>query len=190
MAIRVYNGGMMLPSLWWMTDEIRVRDPLAVLARLPRGAAVILRHYGQRDRATLAACIAQACRRRGFPLLIAGTWRLAAAVDAAGLHLPEHARLEPGARLWLRRGKILTRAAHGPRGLARAVDADAALLSPINPTASHPERRALGVTRAALMARAARRAVIALGGVGPRQLGALKHRGFAGVAGIGFGLRD
>lgn len=190
MAIRVYNGGMTLPSVWWMTDETRVRDPLRALARLPRGAAVILRHYGLGDRARLAQKMAGACRRLRLPLLIAGTWRLAAAVGAAGLHLSEHALLEPGARLWLRRGKILSMAAHGPRALARAVPADAALLSPVNPTASHPGREALGVTRAALMARAAARPVIALGGVGPRHLGMLKRRGFAGVAGIGFGLKD
>lgn len=179
-----------MPSLWWMTDEVRVPDPLRVLARLPRGTAVILRHYGQRDRDRLAAKMAVACRRLGLPLLIAATWRLAAAVGAAGLHLPEHACLEPGARLWLRRGRILTIAAHGPRGLARAHHADAALLSPVNPTPSHPGRKALGVTRAALMARAAGRPVIALGGVGPGHWDALKRRGFAGVAGIGFGLKD
>lgn len=181
---------MDLPSVWWMTDETRVRDPSRVLARLPRGTAVILRHYGQRDRDRLAAKMARACRRLGLLLVIAATWRLAAAVGARGLHLPEHVPLEPGARLWLRRSKVLTMAAHGPRGLARAAHADAALLSPINPTSSHPGRKALGVARAALMARAARKPVIALGGVGPRHLGALKRRGFAGVAGIGFGLRS
>lgn len=178
---------MTLPSLWWMTDETRIADPVPVLARLPRGTAVILRHYAVRDRAALAAKMAQVCRRLGISLLIAGTWRLAAAVGAMGLHLPEHARLEPGARLWLRRGKLLTVAAHGPRNLARTY-ADAVLLSPINPTPSHPGRKSLGVTRAALMVKMARRPVIALGGVGPRHIRALKRRGFAGVAGIGFGL--
>ncbi|MBX7198405.1 MAG: thiamine phosphate synthase [Rhodospirillaceae bacterium] len=181
---------MNLPSVWWMTDETRVRDPLRALARLPRGTAVILRHYGQGDRNRLAAKMARTCRRLRLPLVIAGTWRLAAAVCADGLHLPEHAALEAGARLWLKRGKILSRAAHGPRALARAAPADAVLLSPINPTASHPGREALGVTRAALMARAAAGPVIALGGVSPKHLGMLKRRGFAGIAGIGFALAD
>lgn len=180
---------MTLPSLWWMTDETRMADPVPVLARLPAGAAVILRHYTVRDRARLAAGMARACRRLGISLLIAGDWRLAATVGAAGLHLPEHREPEPGARLWLKRGaRLLTRAAHGPRGLARARHADAVLLSPVNPTPSHPDRKSLGVTRAAIMARAARTPVIALGGVGPGHLRALKRRGFAGAAGIGFAL--
>lgn len=182
-----------LPDVWWMTDEARLRDPVPALARLPRGAAVILRHYAARDRERVAMRLAQACRRLGLPLLIAGAWRLAVAVRASGLHLPEyHAAPAPGARLWLKRGsRILTIAAHGPRGLARAraIHADAALLSPIRATPSHPGGKVLGVTRAALMARAAGR-VIALGGMTPKHLRALKRRGFAGIAGIGFALED
>ncbi len=173
-----------------MTDETRLADPVPVLARLPRGAAVILRHYGAGDRTPLAMKMAQACRRLGLFLVIAGNWRLAAATGAAGLHLPQHQTPAPGARLWRKRGRMLTMAAHGPRSLARAraMKADAALLSPINPTASHPDRKALGATRAALMIRSVRIPVVALGGVGPKTLRALKRRGFAGVAGIGFAL--
>jgi thiamine-phosphate pyrophosphorylase len=185
---------MMLPAIWWMTDERRLADPAPALARLPRGTAVILRHYQVRDRERLAAKMAQACRRLGLVLVIAGNWRLAAAVNAAGLHLPDcRDGPAPGARLWRKRGRrILTAAAHGPRGLARAhaMDADAALLSPLNATLSHPGGKVLGMTRAALTMRAARMPVMALGGVGPQQLRALKQRGFAGVAGIGFALKD
>jgi thiamine-phosphate pyrophosphorylase len=185
-----------LPSVWWMTDDIRAPDPRPVLARLPRGSAVILRHYGDPARAVLAADLAVLCRRYGLVLMIAGDWRLAAKVRAHGLHLPEHQARRgpaPGARLWLNQSRrLLTAAAHGARGLARAsaIDADAALLSPIFPTASHALVRGIGVTRAVLMLRAARLPVMALGGVGPRQAQRLTRRGFAGMAGVGFNLKD
>ena len=73
-----------VPAIWLMTDELRLPDPEAAMAALPRGAAVILRHYDAGDRAALAKRLALLCRQRGIALLIAGDWRLAAAVGAAG----------------------------------------------------------------------------------------------------------
>lgn len=182
------------PSVWWMTDETRVADPMPVLVRLPRGAAVILRHYQAPDRPALAGRMAQHCRALGLSLLVAGDWRLAAAVRAQGLHLPDFAARRgpaPGARLWSKR-RLLSVAAHDARGLAhaRALNADAALLSPVFATASHGGAKILGITRASLLARAVKLPVLALGGVRIRQAGALKRRGFSGVAGIGFALKD
>ena len=179
-----------LPSIWWMTDDIRTPDPRPLLARLARGSGVILRHYGHAARDELAVGVAALCRRYGLVLMVAGDWRLAAKVRAQGLHLPEHAARrgpQPGARLWLRR-RLLTAAAHRERDIARAYDvgADAALLSPLFATRSHAGGRALGLTRAGLILRAARLPVMALGGVKLTQAQALRARGFAGLAGIGF----
>jgi thiamine-phosphate pyrophosphorylase len=180
--------GSRLPAIWWMSDEARGRPHTAV-AGLPRGSAVILRHYAAPHRAVLARELAVICERRGLTLLIAGDWRLAAAIDAAGCHLPEYAARrgpEPGLRLWCRHKKrLLSAAAHSRRALARAhaIGADAALLSPIFAKAG---QRPLGVTRAALLAFAARLPTLALGGVGAKTARAL--RGVAGIAGIGFAL--
>lgn len=183
-----------LPTLWLMTDEHRLPNPKSVLATLPRGTGLILRHYGAPDRAVLARELAAACRCRGIILVIAGDWRLAADVGAAGLHLAESlTRQGPpaGARLWQRRSRrLLTVAAHGSCGLRRAaaVGASAALLSPIFPTVSHPKRSPLGVMRAAGMIRRSPLAVIALGGVTRQTVRRLRGSGFAGIAGIGFAL--
>lgn len=186
------RGAAVLPYIWLMSDEKRLADPVSAAATLPRGAAVILRHYTTPDRTALAERLAQICRRRGLKLFIAGDWRLAAAVDAAGLHLAEHAARrgpEAGARLWLKR-KWLTLAAHGPESLRRAqcFDAAAVLLSPMFTTASHPDRPPLGPVRVAAMARAARTPVMALGGITARNINRLRHSGCAGIAGIGFAL--
>ncbi|MGE5476415.1 MAG: thiamine phosphate synthase [Bacteroidales bacterium] len=178
-----------MPALILVTDETRLADPLPALDRLPPGAGVLLRHYSCANRPGLARALARAARRRRVALLVGGgDWRLAAAVGADGVHLPEtlaRTLADPGLRLWLRRGHVLSVAAHSRAALARAagLGADAALLSPVFPTASHPGAPTLGATRFALWARAARLPVVALGGVNGRTARALRCA--AGCAAIG-----
>jgi len=181
--------------MWFVTDEARVADVAGAVAALPSGTGVIFRHYGARDRDALARRVAALCRARRLVFVVAQDWRLAAMVRADGLHLPEHAarRWPSGARLWRRmRGAILTVAAHGARGLADAerLKASAALLAPVFPTASHPGRAALGMVRAAALTRNRKLPVYALGGVGPKRLAHVRAAGFAGIAGIGFAIRE
>lgn len=184
-----------LPPLILVTDEARLADPAAAVGRLPRGAAVILRHYGAPGRAALARRLAGLCRRRGVRLLIAGDWRLAAAVGADGVHLPEAlARRGPpawGAAAARRPGFVVTAAAHSPAALWRAAraGADAALLSPAFATLSHPGAAAIGAVRFAAWCRAAPLPVYALGGVDGGTALRLKGSGLAGVAALSALLR-
>lgn len=189
LAVRKKRGPV--PTRLLVTDETRLADPLPALNRLAPGMGVLLRHYGAADRAGLARRLAAAARRRRLVLLVAGAeWRLAAAAGAAGLHLPEGVArhlADPGLRLWLRRGHVLTVACHGPAALARArrLGADAALLSPVFPTASHPGAATLGPLRFALWARQAGLPVVALGGVNARTARALRcHAGWAAIGGL------
>src|SRR4051812_37093503 len=76
-----------LPAIWWMSDVAR-GDPRAAVMTLPRGSALVLRHYDAAGRQDLAQDLAVLCRRRGLALIVAGDWRLAARVKAAGVHLP------------------------------------------------------------------------------------------------------
>lgn len=169
-----------------MTDPARTPDPLAIAAALPRGAAVIYRHFGAADRLEIAARLARLCRRRGLRLLIGADPGLARAVRADGVHWPERA-------LPVRRAgfRLETAAAHSPAALARAARAgmDAAILSPIFPSASPSAKRPLGPKRAGRWARGAGLPVIALGGVNAGNAHALSGLGFAGIAAIG-GLAD
>ena len=200
MPLLLANGGRKLksarlPKVWFVTDETRVPDVPRAVAALPRGTGVIFRHYGARDRDSLVHKVAALCRVRGLVFVVAQDWRLAAAVRADGLHVPEHAARgwPSGARLWRRmRGAILTVAAHGARGLADAerLKASAALLAPVFPTASHPGRAALGLVRAAALVRHRKLPVYALGGAGPKRLAQVRAAGFAGIAGIGFAIRE
>ncbi|TDH61654.1 thiamine phosphate synthase, partial [Dankookia rubra] len=155
---------------------------------LPAGAAVLARGLAPAVLAGLAAI----ARRRRLVLVVAGNGRLALR-HGAGLHLPDRrtgTELLPFLLARRRRPLLLTLAAHGRPGLARArrLGADAVLLSPVFPTASHPGAPALGPLRwAALARRGGRRAMVALGGVGPANAGRLPRwtAGFAAIDGLG-----
>lgn len=175
-------GAPALPSLYFFSDPERTHDPVRTAKRLPRGTAVVYRHFGAADRAKTARRLALVCRSRGLVLLIAGDPELAARVAADGVHWPE-TRL-PGqrdARRWL-----VTAAAHSAAAVARAAafGADACVLAPVLPTRSSSGRRSLGLFRASQIARAARLPTIALGGVNARTARLLVGRGFAGFAAV------
>ncbi len=179
----------LLPPLILMTDADRLPDPTAAVVRLPRGSAVILRHYGASGREALARELVALCRGRHVRLLIAGDARLARAVGADGVHLPEAmARLGPGIwQRWRRPDWIVTAAAHSRAALFRAAraGADAALLSPVFWTASHPLAPALGPLRFAAWCRSSPLPVYALGGISAltaRRLAAGGAVGFAGIS--------
>ncbi|MCW9040072.1 MAG: thiamine phosphate synthase [Rhodospirillales bacterium] len=184
----VAGGDTPLPVAILMTDEARLPDPETAISRLPRGAAVILRNYHDPNREDLAVRLLKVCHRRGVLLLIAGDIGMARRIGADGVHFPEHmaARL-PGPMKKSSPDWIVTTAAHSPRALASAarIGADAALLSPVFATPSHPDTRTIGPVRFALWSRGSRIAVYALGGIGPSTIDRLKESGMAGIAGIG-----
>jgi thiamine-phosphate pyrophosphorylase len=172
-----------------ITDADRLADPVEAVRRLPRGSAVLLRHYHDPLRPALARRLAAMCRQRGLRLLIAGDARLARAVGAGGLHLPEAlvARGPRRWRLWRRKGWMVTAAAHSPAAVraAAAAGVDAVLLSPVFATRSHPERAALGVLRFQAWARTSPLPVYALGGIDARTAPRLLSTRAVGLAGIG-----
>lgn len=175
-----------LPPLILMTDARRLPDPLAAARALPRGSGVILRDYDAVDRESLARALARIARARGLVLLIGADAGLAARVGAAGVHLPE-AALRRARHCRRRPDWLVTAAAHDWPALRRAgqAGADAALLSPVFPTASHPETTPLGVGRFGALARLSPIPVYALGGITPRNAGRLAALNAAGIAAIG-----
>jgi thiamine-phosphate pyrophosphorylase len=175
-----------LPALWLISDTVRLPDPLAAAARLPRGAGVVFRHYDHPARSALAGELAALCRRRGLVLSIAGDARLARRVRAQGLHLPE-ARMAEAATPAVADFGLITAAAHSRAATDRAASLgiDAVFLSPVFATSSHPGAPVLGAAGFARIARAARCAVFALGGIGAANADALTGSGAAGLAAIG-----
>ena len=175
------------PKTWLFTDErlggARPGDPLwRAVARLPRGAGIVLRHYGwpEPERRALLAALAAVARRRGLVLL--GS-RIAGA--PGGVHRPAHDPLARG------RG-LVTAAAHGRRALLQAFarGADLVFLSPVFATASHPGARTLGAVRFGLAARGAPGPVVALGGMTAARARRLRPLGASGYAAIDDWARD
>jgi len=181
------GGAGRLPPLILMTDDARLADPAAAIASLPRGSAVILRHYDDPGRAALGHRLLALSRDAGVRLLIAGDARLACRLGADGLHLPEWMARRGLWRGWLRPGWLVTAAAHSPAALwhARRAGADAALLAPVFATASHPEAKPLGVLRFTAWCRRAPLPVYALGGITAETVGRLAASRAAGIAAIG-----
>ena len=167
--------------LWLFTDALRLADPRAAVARLPKGlAGVVLRHDGEPDRQRLAYDVARLCRARRLVLAVAGDWRLASALGA-GLHL-RGGRRPAGAP---RRLRAWTSSAHDVAELRRARLAGAmALLSPAFATRSHPGAAAIGAVRWGLTARRGGGAG-ALGGIEGATVQRLPRRWCQGVAAIG-----
>lgn len=155
----------------------------AALARLPRGAGVIFRHYRTEPvaRRALFERVRTVARRRGLVLILAGSARTATAWRADGAHGREALRRTS-------RPLLRTAPAHGARELAsaRRLGADLVLLSPVFPTRSHPGAASLGPIRFGLLARryAGATPVIALGGMGEDRFARLRGSGAAGWAAI------
>lgn len=176
--------GPSLPVLWLFTDSRRLADPLATVARLPKGlAGVVLRHDRELDRVLLGCELARLCRHRNLRLVVAGDVRLARKLGA-GVHL--RAGRWPG--LTRLRGRLVTSSAHSVADLRRCRDAGATLafLSPAFPTASHPGLPALGPAK---WGKAARSSgffpVLALGGVNGGNSRRLPPRFCVGAGAIG-----
>lgn len=177
--------GTELPRLWFLTDAARVADPVAVIARLPRGSGVIFRDYQAPGRAALAARLADVARTHDLVFLVAGDMDLARAVGAAGVHAPERDldKIAGWRAAWP--DAVITAAVHSAKVLPRAAGADGALVSPVFATQSHPDAATLG--RAGLVALMEKSSlpVIALGGISAATVQDLQGLPLAGIAAIG-----
>lgn len=183
-----WRGGRPLPRLWLVSDPVRLPDPRAVAAGLPRGSGILARGAAPHVLQDLSAL----CRRAGLVLLVAADGR-AARARGAGLHLPDRRGAQGVLPFLLARragapSALLSLAAHGDaRGAARArrLRPDLVFLSPLFPTASHPGAPALGPLRWLAAARRLRPSpAVALGGIAARTARRVPP-GAAGMAAIG-----
>jgi len=175
-----------LPRLFFFTDPARVRDPEAVLARLPRGAGVVYRAFGDPDAIPRGRRLVRIARRRGLTLLAGADAHLAARISADGVHLPERGVRSAIGLKRARPGWIVTSAAHSAEAIvqARRAGADAVFVSPVFASASPSAGRPLGPLRFAQLARGARLPVFALGGIDGVRAWRIVRAGAAGFAAV------
>lgn len=171
-----------VPNVWLVSDARNDAALERILARLPRGAGLIFRHYHlpPRERRLRFAALARIVRRCGHCIVLSGTAREARAWGADGAY---------GAPERLAGGPLILRLAtvHSLHELGKAhrARANAVLISPVFPTRSHPDASALGPVRLRLLATRSRAPVIALGGMNAhraRCIGADKWAAIQGLA--------
>ena len=146
----------------------------------------MFRAFGAADAPARALRLRRIARARGLKLLIGADAALARAVGADGVHLPERLahrarRLKAAHPCW-----IVTAAAHSTRAArhALAAGADAVVVSAIFRSNSPSAGPAIGPIRLALMVRAARGPVYALGGLNNKTARRLRDAGLVGLAAV------
>ncbi|GAB7551320.1 thiamine phosphate synthase [Novosphingobium resinovorum] len=161
-SVLVKNRQPSLPKLWLISDARNDARLEHALARLPRGSGLVFRHYhlSPEARQTRFDALLRLARRHGHRTVLAGDTALARRWRADGVYAsPE--------RLGRKQGVLRLATVHSLRELAIAhrTGADAVLVSPVFPTASHPGAQTLGAVGLKLLSARARVPVIALGGM-------------------------
>lgn len=156
-----------LPAIWLLTDRRNDAVLETVLRRLPRGSALLFRHYHLPgpERRTRFAVLARIARARGHLVVLAGS--------------PAQARRWGADAAYGQDGDVIP--AHSLRELRGHPRAQAVLLSPVHPTRTHPGGSTLGTVLFRLLAAHSRVPVIALGGMDARRARALKWPHWAGI---------
>jgi len=171
-----------LPNLWLLSDERNDAQLEKALRRLPRGSGFIYRHYhlAPEERFARYQAVRRIAKARGHVLILADSALTAKAWRADGYYGAPRS-LSP------RRGGLLALATvhdAGEIALANRIGADAALLSPVFPTRSHPGAAVLGPLRFRRLARRAAMPVIALGGMDARAARRLGWPRWAAIDGL------
>lgn len=176
------RSGNSLTQIWLISDERNDAVLEAALRRLPQCSGFIYRHYHLADweRYERFRCLRQIAKACGHSVILADSALTAREWGADGIY---------GAPLSLypkRRDLIQLATVHSMRELAQAQSkgADAALISPVFATRSHPDGEALGRVRFRMLASKARIPVIALGGMSAERARALQWPRWAAIDGL------
>lgn len=171
-----------LPALWLISDARNDAVLERALARMPRGSGFIYRHYHLPDpeRHARFRVLRRIAKGRGHLVILADSALTAREWGAGGIYGAPRS-------LWPRRRDLIHLAtAHdlAELGLAARLGADAALLSPVFPTATHPGAPVLGTIRFRLLARQSPVPMIALGGMTESRARALAWPRWAAIDGL------
>ena len=188
------------PPILVITDRRMAGRPLTdVVAGALQGGCrwILLREpdLPEAELVELGRSIAALCCRHGARLSVSANAAAAAALGAAGVHLPQ--RLANGGAMAEARGALGKAAligvschSHAEAEAARRIGADYVTLSPVFLTESKPGYGpALGLAALASTAQALDLPVVALGGIGAANAASVRRSGAAGIAVMGSIMR-
>ena len=171
-----------LPALWLLSDARNDAVLEDRLRALPPGSGFVYRHYhlAPEERISRFMALRRIARARGHLLILADSTLTAREWGADGVYGAARA-LYP-----TRSDMVSVATAHDMTEIAQAnrARADAVMLSPVFPTASHPGAPTLGPARFRQIARNARMPVIALGGMNDRTALRLDWPRWAAIDGL------
>ncbi|MDV7339861.1 thiamine phosphate synthase [Terasakiella sp. A23] len=178
------------PPLFLMTDAKRLPDPSDFIPLLPKGSAVIVRHFSEQEKTNIIFKIKPVCRKHKIKILVSDSPSLALRHQLDGVHFPEKTVRKIAGCGYLRRARpslIFTAACHSARALNAAQKArlDAVLISPIFATQSHPGGKTLGPWTFQKLSRTKGLKTYGLGGINPKTAQRLITSRACGFAGIG-----
>ena len=159
--------------------------------KIPKESAFLLRSYEVKERKKIAKQLLKFCKMKKLKLLIAADIKLAEDINAHGVHFPEYMIKKKNKINWviikknkLKKNWIITVAAHNLQILKKAefFDIDAALLSPVFSSKSHPNRKNLGVNKFVEITKKTKLPIYALGGINIKNIKSLLETDIIGYA--------
>jgi len=166
-----------VPRVVLLSDARNDHRLETAIARMPRGSALVFRHYHLPPLARGARFeqLRRLCARRGVLVITAGGARGWRADGRYG---------DPRALVRAKGLRLATAHSLAEIGAAVRARASAVLLSPVFPTRSHPGAPVLGPLRFLLLARRCPLPVIALGGMTKARAARLPVAGWAAIDGL------
>ncbi len=158
--------------------------------KIPESSAFLLRSYKVKNREKIAKDLLKFCRMKKLKLLIGSDIKLAENINADGIHFPEY-MIKTNKVDWkfirkikLKKNLLITVAAHNLKLLKKAefLDVDAAFLSPIFKSKSHPRKRNLGIYKFKKIIKETNLPIYALGGINIKNIKFLIETDIIGYA--------
>jgi thiamine-phosphate pyrophosphorylase len=176
-----------LPKIFFFTDRKRLDDVFEVVTNLPKNSAVIIREYDLNftKRLNFALKIRDIAKKNSLKILVGKDAKLAAKIKADGLHLSD---LEGFRRFnhYLNKNLLVSYSCHSEKSIRKAQKYGCNLIfySPIFPTKSHPNQKAIGVLALRKLTLKTKIPIYALGGVSIQNIKILRNSRVAGFGGI------
>ena len=179
-----------LPKVIIIFDDELFNKKKLLKLKIPKKSAFLLRSYQTKKRKKIAKQLLKFCKMKKIKLLIGSDIKLAKDINAHGVHFPEY-MIKENKINWIgnknikyRKKWIITTAAHSIRSLKKVegLDIDAALLSPVFISKSHPNNKCLGLNKFSKIVKKTKLPIYALGGINIKNVKSLIETDIIGYA--------
>ena len=158
--------------------------------KIPKESAFLLRSYKVKERKKIAKQLLKFCKMKKLKLLIGSDIKLAEDINAHGIHFPEY-MIKKRKINWMiikniksKKNWIITTAVHSYQAIKKAefFNVDAALLSPVFQSESHPNKKNLGINKFERIVKKTKLPIYALGGINIKNIKSLLEIDIIGYA--------